>query len=144
MHIKEKINKALDFVYDNIGLAAYIVVWLILIITFWVSVRGTEAFGYTVIAFYLIYPVSSIAVGVFYGMGERRIKYILPVICGLLEMLGGFFTFQCANIIANGRWNTWNTPDLQMALYGFIPALFGLAIGVLVRFIRKKIISKRK
>lgn len=137
--MKEKISKILGFLYDNIGIVLYTLVWLGLIIYFWLKVSGTEAFGYTLISFYLVMPLASLVVAVYYGAGEDRIRYFIPLICGAFELLGGFFTFEFANMISNGRWNTWNTPDLGMALYTFIPALVGYGIGLLIRFIRKKV-----
>lgn len=142
--MKEKINKILDFLYDNLGLVLYTLVWFGIVIYFWCKVSGTEAFGYTLIAFYFALPLASLAVAVFYGAGEERIKYLIPVICGAFEVLGGFFTFQFANMIANGRWNTWNTPDLVMGLYALVPALVGLGIGSLIRLVRKRIGKKNR
>ena len=137
--MKEKINKILGFLYDNIGIVLYTLFWLGIIIYFWLKVSGTEAFGYTLISFYLALPLASLAVGVYYGAGEDRIRYFIPLVCGVFEVLGGFFTFEFANMISNGRWNTWNTPDLAMGLYTFVPALVGFGIGLLIRFIRKKV-----
>lgn len=133
---ERKNNKILGFVYDNLGMVLYILVWLGIVIYFWLEVSGTEAFGFTLISFYLVLPLASLAVAVYYGAGEDRIRYFIPLICGAFEVLGGFFTFQCANMVSNGR---WNTPDLVMGLYTFIPALAGLGISLLIRFIRKKI-----
>lgn len=137
--MKEKINKILGFLYDNLGIVLYTMVWLGIVSYFWIEVSGTEAFGFTLISFYLVLPLASLAVAVYYGAGEDRIRYYIPLICGVFEVLGGFFTFQFANMISNGRWNTWNTPDLVMGLYALVPALVGLGIGMLIRFIRKKV-----
>lgn len=137
--MKEKINKILGFLYDNLGIVLYTMVWLGIVSYFWIEVSGTEAFGFTLISFYLVLPLASLAVAVYYGAGEDCIRYYIPLICGVFEVLGGFFTFQFANMISNGRWNTWNTPDLVMGLYALVPALVGLGIGMLIRFIRKKV-----
>ncbi len=137
--MKEKINKILGFLYDNLGIVLYTMVWLGIVSYFWIEVSGTEAFGFTLISFYLVLPLASLAVAVYYGAGEDRIRYYIPLICGVFEVLGGFFTFQFANMVSNGRWNTWNTPDLVMGLYALVPALVGLGIGMLIRFIRKKV-----
>jgi len=136
--MKEKINKILGFLYDNLGMVVYTLIWLGMVLYFWLKVSGTEAFGYTLLTFYFALPIASLAVAVYYGMGEDHIKYFMPLICGAFEVMGGFFTFQFANMISNGRWNTWNMPDLVMGLYALVPALVGLGIGSLIRFIRKK------
>lgn len=137
--MKEKINKILGFLYDNLGMVLYTLVWLGIIIYFWLEVSGTEAFGFTLLSFYFILPIASFVVAIYYGAGEDRIRYFIPLICGAFEVLGGFFTFEFANVIANGRWNTWNAPDLVMGLYALVPALVGFGIGLLIRFIRKKV-----
>ena len=79
-----------------------------------------------------------------YGMLEDSIKYYLPFFFGVMEILGGFLSFQLANIVANGKWNTWNTPDLEMGLYSFVPALQGLVIGLVIRWIRRRMAVKKK
>lgn len=137
--MKEKINKILGFLYDNLGIAIYTLIWLGIVIYFWLKISGPAAIGgYVLISFYFVLPLASFAVAIYYGAGKDRIKYYIPLICGVFEVMGGFVTFQFANIISNGRWNTWNTPDLVMGLYTLVPALVGLGIGSFIRFIRKK------
>lgn len=142
--MKERIDKIFDVLYEHIGLFFYVLLWIILVGFFWVKLSPGDAFGYSVLTFYLVLPIASLAVGIYYGMKKTRFRYAIPVLCGLFEMFGGFFTFQFKNMISNGRWNSWNTPDLQMSLYGIIPALVGLIIGILLHMFIKKLRKRKK
>ena len=80
-------------------------------------------------AFYVLLPASALVVSVMYGAGDIRIRFIIPVILGGLEMLLGFLTFDLANLMSNGKWNSWNGPDWTLCLFSLLPALLGLAVG---------------
>ena len=142
--MRDFLQRCFDVIWGNIFLAAYIVIWLFLVAYFWFIPSNTDAFGYAVLSFYLALPICAFVVNLVYGMREDSIKYYLPFFFGVMEILGGFLSFQLANIVANGKWNTWNTPDLEMALYSFVPALQGLVIGLLIRWIRNKMAAKKK
>lgn len=142
--MKDLLQRCLGVMRRNIGLVVYFVLWVVIVGGFWFTTTNSDAFGYAVIAFYLVLPVLSFAVSIVYGIGEDTIKYYLPFLFGVMEILGGFLSFQLSNIISNGKWNTWNTPDLEMSLYSFIPAVLGVAIGMLIRLIRRKMASGKK
>lgn len=141
--MEDLLRRCLDAMRSNIGLVVYFIIWCVLVGGFWFMKSGPNAIDYAVIAFYFVLPVTSFVIAIVYGMREDTLKFYLPFLFGVMEILSGFFSFQLANIIANGEWNTWNTPDLEMGLYSFIPALLGLLIGLLVRLVRKKIAAKR-
>lgn len=141
--MKDLLKKYLEILRRHIVLVVYIVLWAVMAGCFWLMETNADAFAYSVIWFYLALPICSFVVAIVYGAGNHSIKYFLPILFGILETLGGFFTFQLANVIANGKWNSWNIPDLQMSLYSLIPALVGLLIGMAVRMIRTKNASRR-
>lgn len=141
--MKEFLKKCLEILRRHIVLVVYFLIWLIMVGCFWLMETNADAFGYSLIVFYFILPLCSLAAAIIYGVGQSRIKYFLPFVFGILETLGGFFTFQLSNVLYNGKWNSWNVPDLQMCLYSFIPAAVGLLIGFAARMIWRKVIARR-
>ena len=142
--MRDFLQRCFNVIWSNIFLAIYIAIWLFIVGDFWFIPTNSAAFGYAVLSFYLILPVCALVVNLVYGMREDSIKYYLPFFFGVMEILGGFLSFQLANIVANGKWNTWNTPDLEMGLYSFVPALQGLVIGLVIRWIRRRMAVKKK
>lgn len=97
---------------------------------------GNEAI-YALGAFYVLLPASALVVSVMYGLGRGRIRYIVPIILGLLEMLLGFLAFELSNIISNGKWSSWNGLDWSLCLFSLVPSLLGVAIGEISRRIKQ-------
>ena len=121
----------------NVGLIIYLVVWAALFCWFWLgSVTGHEMV-YSLGAFYVFLPASALVVSVMYGLGGERIRYVVPIILGLLEMLLGFLTFELSNIIGNGKWSSWNGLDWSLCLFSLVPSLLGVAIGEVCRKVRR-------
>lgn len=123
----------------NVGLIIYLVVWAALFCWFWLGQRvltGNEAI-YALGAFYVLLPASALVVSVMYGLGRGRIRYVVPIILGLLEMLLGFLTFELSNIISNGKWSSWNGLDWSLCLFSLVPSLLGVAIGEISRRIKQ-------
>lgn len=123
----------------NVGLIIYLVVWAALFCWFWLGQRvltGHEAI-YALGAFYVLLPASALVVSVMYGLGRGRIRYIVPIILGLLEMLLGFLTFELSNIISNGKWSSWNGLDWSLCLFSLVPSLLGVAVGEVSRRIKQ-------
>lgn len=142
--MRDFLQRCLEVIWRNIFLSVYIAIWLFIVAYFWFISSNTDAFSYAVLSFYLVLPICSFIVNLVYGIKDDSIKYYLPFFFGVMEILGGFLSFQLANIVSNGKWNTWNTPDLEMSLYSFVPALQGLLIGLLIRWIWKRAAAKRK
>lgn len=142
--MKEKIDRALDFLYDNLGMVIYIAAWIVMIWYFWAKVSGSGAFGYGLFTLYLIWPICSLAVALYYGLGERKLKYYLPIVCAVFEVMIQICTFDLSNRLSVGKWDLPDWSDLQLSLYAFIPALLGLGIGSLIRYFKKKLVIKRK
>lgn len=142
--MREFLWKCFEIIRHNIFLVAYAVIWLFIVAYFWFISSNTDAFGFAVLSFYLALPVCAFVVNLVYGMREDSLKYYLPFFFGVMEILGGFLSFQLSNIVSNGKWNTWNTPDLEMALYSFVPAVQGLVVGLIIRWIRRRMASNRK
>ena len=115
----------------NVGLIIYLAVWAALFCWFWIgknALTSSEAI-YSLMAFYVLLPASARVVSVMYGAVDIRIRFIIPVILGGLEMLLGFLTIDWANLMSNGKWNSWNGPDWTLCLFSLLPALLGLAVG---------------
>ncbi len=123
----------------NVGLIIYLVVWAALFCWFWLGQRiltGNEAI-YALGAFYVFLPASALVVSVMYGLGREKIRYVVPIMLGLLEMLLGFLTFELSNIISNGKWSSWNGLDWSLCLFSLVPSLLGVAIGEVCRRVKQ-------
>lgn len=128
----------------NVGLIIYLAVWAALFCWFWLgqkALTGHEAV-YSLGAFYVFLPASALVVSVMYGAGNSRIRFIVPIILGGLEMLLGFLTFDVANIMSNGQWNSWNGPDWTLCLFSLLPALLGLAVGEISKRVKQSMAQK--
>ena len=134
--MKEKIDKVLDFLYDNLGMVIYVGAWVAMVWYFWAKVSGSDAFGYGLFTLYLIFPICSLAVSLYYGMGERKLKFYLPLVAAVLEVMIQICTFDLSHRLLVGKWDLPDFSDLQLALYSLIPALCGLGIGSLIRYLR--------
>lgn len=124
----------------NVGLIIYLAVWAALFCWFWLgqkALAGNEMI-YSLVAFYVLLPASALVVSVMYGATDSRIRYIIPIILGILEMLLEFLTFNLANILSSGKANAWNKMDWTLCLFSLIPALLGVAVGDVSRRIDRK------
>lgn len=119
----------------NVGLVIYMVVWAALFCWFWLgqkALAGNEAV-YSLMAFHVLLPASALVVSVMYGAGDSRIRFIIPIILGAMEMLLEFLTFQIFNVLSNEKWNVWNELDWTLCLFSLVPALLGVIIGEISR-----------
>lgn len=124
----------------NIGLIIYLAVWAALFCWFWIgknALTGNEAI-YSLMAFYVLLPASALVVSVMYGAGDSRIRFIVPIILGGLEMLLEFLTFNLANVVSNEKWSSWNGLQWTLCLFSLIPALVGVAVGEISKRLNQK------
>lgn len=136
---KEKVDmkKVLE---NNVGLIIYLVVCAALFCWFWLgqkALTGNEMI-YSLGAFYVFLPASALVVSVMYGAGKSRVRYIVPVILGALEMLLEFLTFHLANVLAEGKWKVPGGPDWSLCLLSLVPSLVGILIGEISKRMGKK------
>lgn len=124
----------------NVGLIIYLVVWAALFCWFWMgqkALTGNEAV-YSLAAFYVLLPASALVVSVMYGAGDSKLRYIIPVILGALEMLLEFLTFHLANVFSNGKGILWKELDWTLCLFSLVPGIIGIVIGRISKGINTK------
>ena len=139
-HLEESTNvvKARQRFSKLVLVIAYLVIWALSIIVFWVGGRG-DAMGYSLVVLYLVLPVSTLVVAFFVGKGEQwgKAKWIMPLFFGILYMLVPYATFSLSNMIA---FDKINLPEFSAILPGAILSALGIAIGTVVK---KRIAAKK-
>ena len=112
------------------------------LITFWCVMSPTDALGFVLIFFYVIYPVVSLvvsSVNSYNGETGGRLM-IWPVIFAVLLPLLQYFTFVLANAITSDKdlfqafLGMFDEDLLGLLLVGAIPSAIGIGLG---RDIRK-------
>ena len=100
--------------------------FIFLIIFIWgIFLNSGDEMGYAVLSFYIIMPVTSFVMALILSISNAYFKWLYPIIFGLI----GFFI---PPIVFKGSWG-W------IALFfSMIPALLGLAIGLIIQLIIQK------
>ena len=137
----EYLKESTDVVKSNtrkeklIVSVAYLVIWAIAMIEFWVFNASGDEMGYSLMFLWIILPVSTLVASLFIGKDNLwgRCKWFASPILGIMYMLAEYGTFSMANNIAFAK---ANAPDLGMLVAGTIISAIGIATGTLI--------SKRK
>lgn len=128
------------------SLITLVVMWFSALITFWCVMEPTDAMGYAILFFYLIFPAVAFvvsAVNSYYrGLDVRLL--LLPLIFGLSTMLIRYFTFVLANAISFNKdlivafVDLFVDSDVGEMILLTIPSFVGLILGFVVRKIKGK------
>ena len=133
-HLEESTNtvKSRNRFSKQILMLAYMIIWAFILCSFWLGTASDDAMGFSLLAFYLVLPLTTIVVSIFIGKdaswGVHR--FTMPVFFGLMFMLAGWATFDLANTVDFG---TMNAPDPTMLIPGFVCSYIGVGIGLLIR-----------
>lgn len=113
---------------ETILIAAYLCIWAIGLIFFWFFMSGSDAFGFALVYFWIILPITTFVISLLVGKNNYwgRYKWFAVIILGILYMLADFATFKTANMIAFGK---TNLPNFTMIMNGAIISAVGLGIG---------------
>ena len=130
--LRTKINKHSGFV-----LLPYFAIWLLSVGFFWL-IDGADAFAYSLIVIWILIPVTTFVTSFVTGFGNRfgKLKWLLPVLFGVMYMLLSYCTFGMANMIA---FNKVNSADLTMLPLGAGISVFGIVAGALTGKLKNKI-----
>ncbi len=117
---------------------AYVAIWALVIMTFWLGGR-TDAMGFSLVNFYLILPASTIIISIFIGSsdGWSNCKWLMLLFFGLMNMLAPYATFSLANMISL-QFSLLRWPDLSGMLPGILCGALGMGIGSLMKTAAKK------
>lgn len=117
---------------------AYLCVWAISLAVFWLMTDGGDAFGYSVIFFWFVFPVTMIILSFIIGRSDHlgKERLITPIVFGILYMLADYTTFSIANMIAFGK---INAPSFELVFSGAFISLIGLSAGIIVRAVKASV-----
>lgn len=116
--------------------AAYLVVWGLSVLAFWMGGR-TDAMGYSLVVFYAVLPLSTLVLSFFIGCGRAwdGCKRTMLFFFGAMSMLGPYVTFSLSNMAS---FQKFNLPELSAFLPGLLCAAAGMAAGAAVRAAKRK------
>ena len=141
MHIEETTNevKSRQKFSKLVQVIAYLVIWAVAIIVFWLGGR-VDAMGYSLVVLWFVLPVSTFIISIFIGKddGWANYKWLMLLFFGVMYMLAEFATFKLANAIA---FHKTNLPEITNMLPGILCSAAGLLVGTVVRVI---IISRNR
>lgn len=120
----------------RITVLAYLVVWALVILTFWLGGRQ-DAMGYALVNLYLVLPVTTLAASAAVGLDEgwRGVRWLMLLFFGVLYMLVPYATFSLANMASFGQ---PRLPEAAAMLPGILCAAAGMGIGCLVRRLKQR------
>lgn len=120
----------------TIQIIAYLVIWAISIIVFWIG-GSLDAMGYSLVVFYLVLPVTTFVISIFIGKDDSRsnYKWLMLLFFGVMYMLALYATFSLANAIA---FEKTNLPEMRDMLPGILCSAAGLLIGTIVNAVKTK------
>lgn len=116
---------------------AYLVVWAISMAVFWIFMDGSDAMAYSIVFIWIIHPVMTFVISLIIGKNDfwGKLKWLAPLFFGVSFMLMGYSTFTLANMQA---FHTVRMPDSGMFPVGAVVSLAGLAVGVLITFLKNR------
>ena len=121
--------------------AVYFLVWAAAPVTFWGFTGATDAMGFSLLFFYLLFPLAHIALSAVLGADRflGKGKWLFPLAFGAAEMLAYYVTFDAAWMSTTGVF-TW--PQFELFFFGALLSLAGLALGTLFAFLRRRFPGK--
>ena len=126
---------------EIITLIAYLIIWAISLILFWVFATDSDAMAYGLLVFWLVLPVSSFVISLIVGKNSfwGKFKWASPLFFGLMYMLADYGTYRLANNIA---FDKINAPEFELFFYGAVISLVGLLAGFAFSKLGKKFKNK--
>lgn len=118
-------------------ICSYLVIWAAALLFFWCFADGSDAMAYSLVVFWFVLPVTTVAVCALIGANGwwGKCKWFSPLILGVMYMLAEYATFSAANMVS---FNKINMPDFMMIVYGAAFSVVGLAIGTLINHFRAR------
>ena len=129
-----------------LSVMALLAMWFSALITFWCVMTPTDALGYSLLFFYLVFPAVAFVVSMvnayYHGLDVRLLLF--PLIFGLSTMLIRYFAFVLANAISFNKdlivafVDLFVDYDVGEMILLTIPSFVGLILGFVVRKIKGK------
>ena len=125
--------KSRQKVSRRILVGIYLLIWSMLLIWFWMG-GASDAMGYSLVAFYLVLPVTTAVVSFFIGKdsGWGESRWLMLLFFGLMFMLITWGTFSMANM-KYLDFTQVRLPNIGDMLPGIFCSALGMLVGTLVR-----------
>lgn len=116
---------------------AYLAIWSISLVFFWLFTSGSDAMGYSIIFFCILLPVVTFVLSFLIGKNDYwgKWNWISAILFGVMYMLAEYVTFSVANMVA---FDKVNEPKWGMFIAGELISFIGLGIGAIVRILSSK------
>lgn len=113
-------------------ICSFVFIWLAVVVLFWLCIAPDDAMGFSLLAFYIVLPLSTIIVSLIIGLDKDwgKGKWVVPPIFGVLYMLAEYLTFSLSNTLTTGN---VNQPEYIMLLSETVLSFVWIVIGVLKR-----------
>lgn len=117
-------------------IAAYLGIWTVSVVAFWLFAYGTGAAGYSIAVLYTVLPIAALVISLFIGKNGfwGKLKWVAAPLLGFMHMLAEYVTFSMANMLLNSYSQGINMPSFWMLLFGSLVSAVGLAVGSAVRY----------
>lgn len=114
----------------------YLILWALSILAFWMGLKQ-EAMLYSIAAFYLVLPLTTLILSALVGWHESwtGLRWLMLLFFGFLYMLAPYATFNLANMLTVER---FYGPDLATLLPGLLCAAAGMGIGCGLRRLKNR------
>lgn len=106
------------------SLSSFITVSIIILLWGFFLMRPGDEMAYSLLCFYLFLPISALISSLLIGKSESKIKWCVPFLFGAVGAVLPFLIF--------------GTFDIIFLIFAFIPAVLGLTVGLIVKYIKLK------
>ena len=112
------------------GAAVYTLIYFIAIIgiTLYLFFCVNDGFAATIYVFGMI-AVANFLISCYYGKYGSKLSWLIVPVCMIAGAASIYVTFDLSNIISNGGWNAWNTPEPGSFIYPAAVSVLGYVIG---------------
>ena len=110
-------------------LLGFLIIWIVSVLSFWIfPITGNEMI-YSVLVLYILLPITILFLSIIIGKGgsQKNIKYIVPILFGVIYMLTEYLTFSLANMTT---FNKLNMPELSIIITGSVISYIGVLVGL--------------
>lgn len=138
-HIEETTNtvKSRQRLGKLVQTLSFLVIWAVCVAVFWLGGGEAGAMGYSLIYLWGVLPLAILVVSIIMGCdpGWTQRKWLMILYFGGMYTLAPWFTFSLANTGVTGN---FHLPDGSVFLIGLALSAFGMSLGSLVGWLRKR------